>query len=247
MAQSRPFLGFTLRDTLTRLVPGIVVLTPLLIGLILFSPNKLPNGPIFLALLGLSAFLIGEVIDQFRSGLFRVPMTFRYFVYRETDEIDNMSKWYQWLVQIQEKLPEKIYFYEDRDEADRLTSNLDLNFREDIESELGVDFEENRPREIYDLFLIYMEPYQTPRLRRMQSVSMFSTNLRIATAGALIIYTLYWILNWKQPFFILVWITSLLIGFFTLISWSIQTLTKYQHDEMLFKEYYMKRQKDRNN
>ncbi|WP_206750758.1 hypothetical protein, partial [Halorubrum sp. SP3] len=70
-----------------------------------------------------------------------------------------MPSWYIKLIEWQQKLPRKLNFYEDRDESERLTNNMNLDFRKDLESELGVDFIEDRPREIYDLLLIYMSDF----------------------------------------------------------------------------------------
>lgn len=247
MAQGGPFLGFSLRDTLTRLIPGLIFLSPLVIATAAFIPTLFPNGSIFFILLALAAYLIGEFIDQLRSGLFRVPMSFRYFIYRETDQVEKMPFWYVSLAEFQEKLPDKINFYEDRDDSERLANNLELDFRKDIEAELGVDFVDNRPREIYDLFLIYMEGHLTPRLRRFQSISMFATNLRLAAGGALLLYTPYAIANWGDPFFLSVWAISVLIILFVILFWSFFTTMHYQYDELLLKEYYMKRRQEQNN
>lgn len=245
MSQAGPFLGFPLRDTLTRLVPGLIFLAPLVIGTALYVPSIMPSGSLLYVLLGLSAYLVGEFIDQLRLGLFRVPLNFRYFVYKETDRLGKMPNWYVRLVTLQERLPKGIYFYKDIDEDRRLTNELDLDFRKDIESELGIDFIDNRPREIYDLLLIYMNDYHTPRLRRMQSISIFSTNLRVATAGALFISTLFAVANWRNPFYWSIWGVSILIALGVIAIWFFLTITKYQYDELLFKEYYMKRLDDR--
>lgn len=212
MSQTSPFLGFSLRDTLTRLVPGLVFLTPLIVGFSVFTPDILPSESVLFILLGLSGYVIGEFIDQLRSGLFRVPFSFRYFVYRETDQIEKMPGWYIKLIEWQQRLPNGLYFYEDRSDEARLTNNMDLNFREDIESELGVDFLQNRPREIYDLLLIYMEDSQTHRLRRFQSVSMFSSNIRIAAVGGLLPYSAFAVANWPDPFFAFMLLVSGIIA-----------------------------------
>lgn len=241
MPQSGTFLGFSLRDTLTRLIPGMLFLAPFVIGVGVFAPNILPSGSIRYVLLGVSAYLIGEFIDQLRAGLFRVPMSFRYFVYRETDQMEKMPDWYIYIVELQEKLPNRLNFYEEREEDNRLTNDLEMDFRKDMESELGVDFVDNRPREIYDLLIIYMDSHFTPRLRRLQSVSMFSTNLRIASGGAFIFYSLFAIFIWKDPFFWSLWSVSILIAVVIIIFWSLLTVTQYQYDELLIKEYYMKR------
>lgn len=244
MSQAGPFLGFSLRDTLTRLIPGLIFLAPLAIGIAAFMPDLFPNGPLLYILLGLSAYLLGEFIDQLRLGLFRVPLAFRYFVHKETDQIEKMPSWYVRLVEFQEKLPNKLNFYEDIDEDKRLVNNLELAFRRDIESELGVDFVDNRPREIYDLLLIYMDDHHTSRLRRLQSVSIFSSNLRIAAAGTLILYSVYAIFNWGDPFFLSILGVSILITVLVVFFWTALTMAQYQYAELLFKEYYMKRLKD---
>ncbi len=172
-------------------------------------------------------------------------MSFRYFIYRETDQLEKMPRWYEILIKIQEKLPSQINFYEDRAEGRRLTNNLELDFREDMESELRIDFVDNRPREIYDLLLIYLDDYLTPRLRRLQSVSIFATNLRLAAGGSLFVSTLYALSNWNDPFFFSVWAVSILVGFLVIIFWSFLTMTHYQYNELLLKEYYMKRLEDK--
>ena len=152
-----PFLGFSLRDTLTRLIPGLLFLTPVLIVALVLMSNTIPESTVFLLLLGLSAYLVGEFIDQLRTGLFRVPMGFRYFVYKETGDMGNMPIHYRYIIKIQKRLPEGLNFYVDYNEERRLANEFDFEFREDIETKLCVDFDDNRPREIYDLLLIYME------------------------------------------------------------------------------------------
>lgn len=170
MSQSGPFLGFSLRDTLTRLVPGLLFLAPVTIGIAIFIPSIVPEGSLFYILFALAAYILGELIDQLRAGLFRVPMSFRYFIYKETDQMGKMPRWYIRIVEFQERLPNRINFYEDRGENEHITDDMQFDFREDIESELGVDFVDTRPRDIYDLLLIYLDDHLTPRLRRMQSV-----------------------------------------------------------------------------
>ncbi|MCU4800081.1 hypothetical protein OB920_06830 [Halobacteria archaeon HArc-gm2] len=244
MAQSGPVLGFSLRDTLTRLIPGMLLIAPFIVGVTIFVPSILPNGPIQYVLLGISAYLIGEFIDQLRAGLFRVPMGFRYFVYQETDQMDKLPRWYIYLVEVREMLPNKLNFQEERDDEERLTNSLEMEFRKDIESEVGVDFLDNRPREIYDLLLIYMDDHLTPRLRRLQSVSIFSTNLRIAAGGTLIIYTPLALNNWKDPFFWTMWGVSIIIAIVVVVFWSFLTFTQHRYVEILIKEYYVKRHGD---
>ncbi|WP_151145795.1 hypothetical protein [Haloarcula sp. CBA1131] len=244
MSQTGPFFGFSLRDTLTRLIPGLLFLSPLIISLTVFMPSLLPEGSLRYIILGLFAYLIGEFIDQLRLGLFRVPQSFRYFVYKETQQLEKMPIWFIYAINVQEYFPNRLNFYEEFDEDKLLTNNLELDFREDLETELGVDFDNDRPKKIYDLLLIYMDGHFTPRLRRLQSVSIFSTNLRISVAGILLISVLYMIGNWGSPFFSFVLGFSAVLAVVVIMFWSVLTMTQQQYSELLFKEYYMKRFQD---
>lgn len=245
MSQSGPLFGFSLRDTVTRLIPGLVFLAPITVGIRITNPTLLPNSTQSYILVALVAYLIGEFVDQIRLGLFRVPLSFRYFVYKETDQLEKMPSWYVRIYEFQERLPDAINFYEEIEGDQRLVNNLELNFRNSIETELGINFVENRPREIYDLLLIYMSGDLTPRLRRMQSVSIFSTNLRIATAMGTIFYTLYLVFNLRNPVAQAVWVTSLVFLLLVTAFWTFLTVAQYHYDELLLKEYYIKQTQSR--
>jgi len=171
-------------------------------------------------------------------------MNFRYFVYRETGDLHNMPVWWVKIFEGQKHLPDWLQIYRERPEKDRLVNDLDIDFRDDMESQLGIDFEENRPREIYDLLLIYMEPDVTPRLRRLQSISEFSTNLRLAVFVGAFLYIIYGIANWGDLFFWTVLMISLASVMFVFAFWWFLTLTHAQYDELLLKEYYMQRLQD---
>jgi len=242
-----PFLGFSLRDTLTRLIPGLLFLTPVLIVALVLMSNTIPESTIFLVLLGLSAYLVGEFIDQLRTGLFRVPMGFRYFVYKETNDMSNMPIHYRYIINIQQKLPEGLDFYLDYNEEQRLANEFDFEFREDIETKLGVDFNDNRPREIYDLLLIYMEGSFTRRLRRLQSMSRFGSNIRIASVGSLFFMSIYLIPFRHSIFAKLAWFTAFVVAVTVLSLGSFFTLFQQHYDELLMKEYYMKRIQEKEN
>jgi hypothetical protein len=203
--------------------------------------NTIPESTIFLVLLGLSAYLVGEFIDQLRTGLFRVPMGFRYFVYKETNDMSNMPIHYRYIINTQQKLPEGLDFYLDYNEEQRLANEFDFEFREDIETKLGVDFNDNRPREIYDLLLIYMEGSFTRRLRRLQSMSRFGSNIRIASVGSLFFMSIYLIPFRHSIFAKLAWFTAFVVAVTVLSLGSFFTLFQQHYDELLMKEYYMKR------
>jgi len=244
MTQSGPVFGFSLRDTLTRLIPGFALLLPILVPALVFYPDSVPDTMPFYVGVALVAYLSGEFIDQLRLGLFRVPMNFRYFLYRETNDLRNMPTWWVKVFEVQTYLPNWLRIYHERAEEDRLVSDLDLNFRDDMESELGIGFEENRPREIYDLLLIYMEPHVSSRLRRLQSISEFSANLRLAVLIGALIYTLYALSNWGDLFFFMSLLLSLTSVAFLFGFWWLLTLAHAQYDELLLKEYYLKRLHD---
>ncbi len=244
MSAGAPIPSLSLRDTLTRVIPGVVVLSPLLISANMTAPSVVPSGTPFYIIVALLSYLIGEIIDQFRAGLFRVPMTFRYFIYKQSGQIEKMPRRYRWIIDKQELLPERLHIYEEIPTEELLPSHLDLDFREDMESELGVDFDENRPRDIYDLLLVYMDSHFTARIRRQQSLAIFSSNLRMSSGLAGIFYLYYVVMDFGSLLSIISGVILLAIVLIMAAGWPVLTMAQYQYGELLMKEYYGKRHSD---
>lgn len=236
--------GFTLHDLTTRVVPGLAAMTPTLIGAILVYPGLLPLNSFVVLMVGLLAYLIGEFFNLLRSGLLRVPMNFRYFVYRETGSLNKMPWHFQKLTSIQSKLPTWFNFYVDIDEKERLTNDLDLDFREDMEEQLGIDFNENRPREVYDSLMIYMDPILTSRTRRFQSLSIFAINLQVSVVFVTAIYGLVFLTDVSNFARLIPLLVSLALLVITIVCRPILAVPQYHYIELLVKEYYMKRHRE---
>ncbi|WP_206750757.1 hypothetical protein, partial [Halorubrum sp. SP3] len=62
--------------------------------------------------------------------------------------------------------------------------------------------------------------------------------------GGLVPYTTFAAANWPDPFFLLMFTVSVIIAVLVVAFWSILSTTQHLYDELLFKEYYMKRHED---
>lgn len=232
-------VGFSLHDFLTRIIPGSVILAPALTGLYVFFPNFFSNVSLIVVLIAIMSFLCGELIEQLRIGLFRVPMPFRYLIYNQTGDISKMPFWYQKEKQLQKWFPERLHREEPKGE-DYLPDYLNMDFRSQIENEFDIDFVSHSPRDIYDLLILSLEPNFSSRTRRHQSLYAFSKNLQIATAIAIFLYLGEFLLNMQNEIIQIAIIS--LIGVLTLIFVSISFLiaTPHLYVELLLKEYYLK-------
>ncbi len=243
MSTGTPIPSLSFRDTLTRVIPGSVVVSAPIVVAMFTAPHLLPSEPIHYIVLALISYLIGEIIDQIRSGLFRVPNRFRWFIYDHTRDIQDIPRWYRNRVKYQNYLPD-IFHIDIDDELEMqgtVSYELDLDFHEDMESELGVDFDHNSPRDIYDMLLIYMDPHFTRRIRRQQSLAIFASNFRLSALGATLVYLYYAIVNIGSLISYISIGMVVLIIIILLSGWSVLNMTQHQYGELLMKEYYAER------
>lgn len=232
--------GFSLRDLLTRVIPGLVVIGPFVLGANIALSEIIPTFTGYVILIGLVSYLIGEIIEQYRAGVFRVPLPFRYFIFKETGDIDIMPLRYRKAVKVQKNLPGWLNIYEHTKEESRLTNQFDFDFRKSMESKYGLDFKKNRPREIYDALLIDLGPDLTMRTQRSHSLAMFNTNLKIAVFLAGFIYIGVFIFGDLTPLMAFSILSFVLIGVLVIILTLFLDSSQHLYIELLLKEYYMK-------
>lgn len=89
MSTSASPTGFTLNDLLTRVIPGAVLIAPLVTATYVFFPELVSDSNFVAVGLLIAAYLIGEFIDQFRAGAFAHPPEFGYFIYWLTGSEDS--------------------------------------------------------------------------------------------------------------------------------------------------------------
>lgn len=189
VSQSSPG-GFSLADLLTRVLPGSVFIFPALISILILEPNLVTDPSILLVVIAILSFLFGELIDQFRKALFRVPAPFAFYLYHETDDMEKLGPIYGILISLDNSLPKQFpKFFDKRKEENRLVNRLPMDFRKRIENDYSLNFDSNSSRDIYDCIVIDMESEFSDRTFRQRTIYIFSQNLQISTVVAAFIYT----------------------------------------------------------
>lgn len=109
-----------------------------------------------------------------------------------------------------------------------------------MESTLGVDFEKDRPREIYDALLIYLDSTLSNRTMRLQSLHVFAGNLKIVAVVSPILYGLISVYNWFEPIFTTMLFASIAASTFCLLFIAALSASEGLYLELLLKEYWLK-------
>lgn len=232
-------IGFSLHDFLTRIIPGTVILAPALTGLYVYYPSLFSNIGLIVVLTTLIAFLLGELTEQLRTGLLRVPFPFRYLIYNETGDLSKMPLWYRKESKIQPWLPKRLQRKEPSGD-DYLPAHLNLDFRSQMENEFDVDFKVDRPRDIYDLLILSLEPNLSARTRRHQSLFAFTKNLQIATVVAIVLYVAEFLVDTQNGVFQIAILALIIVLTFILVFISFLKASAHIYFELLIKEYYLK-------
>lgn len=177
-----PF-GYNFYDFLTRIVPGLTIILPFYVGYLSAGTNVNVNSRVTLIFLGLIALVFGELIDLFRSTIFRVPSPFKEIIYYHTHDEDILSKWDKADLWLERRLPEFIRSKFLTNEIGRKTIFEAANddFRNEYENHFNLDFNSNSTPTLYSTFLNYMDTKMTSRTRRYYTLRAFSQNLMAAT------------------------------------------------------------------
>jgi len=177
MTQSQT-IGFSLFDAITRILPGSLFVFFVIILLEeadILSRFEIPSSTISnLIIIGLLAFLVGELIHLLRETIQPVPPKFRRVVYAETEELKHLSV-LQRLVQ-----EKQIYFLSDIIGSPKnsiytihLRKGLveDLKFRYDLEQSYISSYD------IYSLTINSVDAKMSSRTKRYKMSYDFSANL----------------------------------------------------------------------
>lgn len=235
-------LTFTLHDFLTRIVPGAILVLPALTGIYVFYPDLFTDIRFISVIVLIMSFLLGEIIDQFRAGLFRVPRPFYYLLYKSTGDLTKMPSWYQKVVWLDNALPDSCPpLIEERDPENYLPNRLEIDFKEEFEIRYGLNCDTDRPRDIYDIMLLDLEPELSSRTHRHRSLYIFTRNLQIATVFAFPFYLLEYLANMQNGIMVLALFSLLFIAVSVFVYSRFLDTSPHLYVELLLKEFYLKR------
>lgn len=239
--------GLSLRDVLTRVLPGFLMLLPLLIVLFLLQPGLFDHAGILFLLVLISSLLTGEVADQMRSAVGGVPRDFQRYIASEVDDpsrrpfFDRYAPWFrsffQWLA-TELNIPS-------RDPVDKRS---DMDFRGDIEERFQVKYQNDTTRDIYDLLLLHLDPHLSGRTRRYQSIYILSANAKIGLLLSLFFYFVIAMSERNSELWEPTFIAFLIALVFLSLWWGmfkVLELAQGSFLDLLFKEYYLQHGSER--
>lgn len=231
-------VGISVHDFLTRIIPGAVLIAPAVLSLSISQPALFGDTSFVMLIIGLGSFIAGEIIEIMRSAAFRTPLPFLHLIYRETDNEEKLSWTQQKLLGLEREVSSHIPDRRETSKSNYLESRLQLDLRDSMEQELGIDFDSSSPRDIYDFLILRLEPELSIQTKRYRSLTAFTSNLRIASVLALLCYGLFFLVDREDP-----WITFalgvsvILFGYIWPISQVFSNASNL-YVEALLKEYY---------
>lgn len=243
-AKPSPF-GYSVFDFLTRIIPGLVVVTPLAVSYVTLGPRvDVGYQPVLIGL-AVVGLVIGEVIDLVRSSLFRVPLPFKQVLYRHTDNREILSRFDRCDLWLQAKMPEalKPNFITEEVGRGTLFDGSSEDFQEEYESHFGLKFEETHPGLLYLSLLSHMDSRMSSDTRRYYTLRIFAQNLMFAALFTIFTSLAVIVANLENAGLILVATLSifLLAGFFYL--GMIISSVAYPFVDRLIIDYYVERLK----
>jgi hypothetical protein len=177
MAASAPTpAGFNIYDLLTRVTPGLFVLTIVAITAFEWSFLVSSTDSSFFTVIALFVgFLTGEIIDSFRMWMFAAPKPFRILLYNEqkndelwTDLLDRVRNHHFAIID-----PAYQSFSKEGEFWPMFQRNF--NIEEDLKD----------GNEIYLRLAVDLDADLTALTRRYQTTTMFVQNMRLATLFAI--------------------------------------------------------------
>jgi hypothetical protein len=231
--------GFSLESLLTRVLPGFVFLLPILIEVYLVSGVKFGFSSINIVIFTIIAVIIGEFIDHWGSGLFRVPLPFRYTIYKSTGDVRHLPGWYRYVMSIDEWLPDRLSLVRDLDGQYSLEERLGFDFIRYIENELNLDTKTASARDLYDAVILYIDRDMSTRTKQYRTAYHFDLNFKISVFASALWYLYFASISYPDP----IWVLYIIILFMTsaialgLIMFLSASSNLYV--EMLIKEIYI--------
>lgn len=241
-AKSTP-AGYSVFDFLTRIIPGLIVILPLFVGLLLFGPSIILDVQISILLLSVLGLIIGEFIDFLRSSLFRVPSPFKQVLYHHTRDEEVLS----WLdkvdLWIQRKLPTSLQskFLTSQTGRETIFNLSNSSFKDEFEDQFNLSLDSTSPHTLYSTFLNHMDSRMASRTRRYYTLRIFSQNLMAATLGAGFVSLVVASLNLGDPKILAILFISIIILTIVFEVALIFSSVSYPLVDLLIIDYYLYR------
>lgn len=217
-------VGFGIFDFMTRVIPGA-----LLSGVIIFIqfPGWLAGNvsTTELVLFGVASYVIGEFANTLRMFCFPVPVSFARLVYEQSDGQTDQHVFDCW----RDSLP-----YLSPKGSEVFTQTQD-EFWEDITTRLDLD-EYEKTRDVYFLFLNYLEPSINLRTHRLQALYHLAMNL-VVTGVFGVIIALYGILTLPDEYLLGSVFAIVLIGVVLFMIASFYNMIETLYIHHLLREY----------
>ncbi|WP_440769918.1 hypothetical protein [Natronorubrum sp. DTA28] len=233
-------VGFSFEAFLTRVVPGLVLMSPVLLALFLTSPIEINPSNTNLLLVSLMALIFGELIEQLRSGLFRVPLPFTHSIYTATGDESHLPTWYQYLKKIDERFPDIVGSIKESNDEDLLGERFNFDLQNEMEEKFELNPDSALPRDFYDSLLLYLGDDLSSRTRNYFNLYVFNTNLKVATILSLPLYTYYIGIQYPDTEMWMFIISATILLTIVFLITQFLKASPYLYVEMLFKEFYMR-------
>lgn len=239
MSSNQTPTGFSIESFLTRIIPGLIVISPILLNIWVFDPNIIPTTNVDFLVIALVALIFGELIEQVRSGLFRVPKPFSHYLYTETGDDRFLPRTLRYSARIDNLLQKVVPWGISEDH--QLSDRLDFDFLAEMIKTFKLNPNLATSRDFYDALILHLGDDVNVRTKDYRNAYIFSKNLKLSTFIALLFYLYYaWLKHPSEVYLIFIGIGFILVVFVTVFLSFLQA-TPDLYMEMLEKEFYIDR------
>jgi len=215
---------------MTRVIPGLVLLSPFIVDILVTNTNPGNNLDTELLALALLALIFGEAIERIRSALFRVPRPFREYLYSVTGD-----ETYFHPCNVKIRKLKRIWLGESQDPTSHwIGIRLDFDMKANMDDLFDLNPETVTAQDYFDFLILHINNGKS--VQELRNVYVFDRNVRIATV---IVFFFYLYLGSINPnnrgIYVIAFVTLFSFVFFI---GSLLTGTSEDYIEMLAKEFY---------
>lgn len=236
--------GFNLYEVLTRIVPGAAIFLPVLLLLSEATSASLTNfSNIQLLGIGLTMFIIGEVIDLIRENISPVPTVFRRVLYSETEN-ENYLGWVDKKLVRAEKRFERVSL-----EVRSVYALTDREFTSELRDQIGLDEDFKNVNDLYSLLLLDLEPSLSDQTRRRRTIYIFAENTYWGLLIGIFLVSFYGFLSSDLNSFLALLLAFLLVitAVFLAILFDLYGRIEEVYVDSLITEFFYKQSQMENN
>lgn len=200
MTAGQASTSFTIYDLLTRVIPGMVFLTPQVAIFTQFKFGFMSDNPTYWGLVVIiGSLLIGELINGLRLSMLDVPNQFRRVLYSVTENEDYLRRGNRMMIRIGKWFSQSIREIDYGFATHSLFDYHEQTIVDIVNQRFEPSDDIKNAYDIYEIIISDLSGNESRRTRRLRSVYIFQKNTRLALMSSAILALLISLSGFVNP------------------------------------------------